>query len=700
MLARSACAPEAGSGFNNKARKTQMSVVNGTSDADVLWGTDGNDELYGMESDDLLLATAGSDVLDGGEGFDAANYFAMGAGIRVEFGTGATTVTGADGKVDTLLSVEKVFGTYNNDTFFASVSGVTLEGSSGDDVYVVDAEGVTIIEEFGLGYDELRTSLNTSKMDPFIDRLTFTGTGDFKGYGNASDNEIIGGAGNDWLWGGAGADHFVGGDGFDTVSYSDSLEGVRVSDWSNDGLTIAYGDTFTSIEAIEGSKFDDQIYRYEGSMVIDGSDGFDTVSYFNFAGAVNIEIGNGVSAVGDTLLNVEKIIGTGMGDHFTANIGGVTFAGDGGDDVYTINSAGVTIEEVEGYMGGTDHVYTSLSEIRLSAFIENLTYTGSADFIGYGNDESNIIISGAGNDVLYGGAGGDSFDGGAGIDIVSYDDSTEGLSASLQWGPRSGIALYDSYMNIEGLRGSQFNDVLDGDFFDNILEGGAGDDQITGGDGNDHIYGGLASGLDDAGQSDTLYGGKGDDVIVGASNDRQTFADGGEGNDIITLGQGIALGDSGNDTITLNKGSASGGDGDDVLTGTGSGYVLNGDSGQDILILNLPGQTMAGGTAYGGYGEDTYVVNTTGLVTIQDIGWDQHDTLILNTIANASQLSVTRIGDDAYLHSANDGSTGVPDNGVKLAGWYAGFNNIEHLRTADGQTYDLPMSGDAFAMFG
>jgi Ca2+-binding RTX toxin-like protein len=645
-----------------------MAVVNGTSEADVLLGTDDNDQLYGLESDDLLLGSAGSDVLDGGEGFDTANYYAMSSGINVEFGGGVATVTGPDGKSDTLIGVEKVFGSFHNDTFTSSVAGVTLEGSAGDDVYIVDGEGVTIIEEDHLGYDELRTSLNTIKMDPFIEKLTFTGTGDFSGYGNASDNEIIGGAGNDWLWGGAGADHFVGGDGFDTVSYSDSLEGVRVEDFSNfDGLTIAYGDTFTGIEAIQGSNFDDVIYRHQGSMIVDGAAGYDTVNYRSAFDSVNLLIGgDGVNAEGDTLRNVEKVIGTSGADHYTVNVAGVTVAGGAGDDIYIINSAGVTIEEEGDFRGGTDHLYTSLSAMHLDPFIENLTYTGTADFTGYGNDESNTIVSGAGNDVLYGGAGGDHFEGGAGIDIVSYGDSTEGLSASLNWGPQSGIALYDVYIDVEGLRGSQFNDSLEGNSDDNILEGSAGDDQVQGGDGNDHIYGGLASGQDAAGQSDTLSGGAGNDVIVAASNDLFTWASGDDGNDTITLGSGIAFG----------------------------------GQGDDQLIINFSSQALSGVSAYGGYGNDTYVVNTTGLVTIQDEGLDMDDTLILNTISNAGQLNVTRIGNDAYLHSANDTGSGVPDNGVKLADWYAGFNTIEHIQTADGQVYDLPTSGDAFAMFG
>ncbi|WP_085703332.1 calcium-binding protein [Pseudomonas sp. B15(2017)] len=603
-----------------------MSVVNGTSDADVLLGTDGDDQLNGLESDDVLLASAGNDLLDGGDGFDTASYYALSSGVSVEFNDASTTVAAG----------------------------------------------------------ELRTHLNTMKMDPFIEKLTFTGTGDFKGYGNAGDNEIIGGAGNDWFWGGAGADHFVGGEGFDTVSYSDSLEGVRVQDFENyDALTIAAGDTFTGIEAIQGSNFDDMVYLLDNAMIVDGADGYDTVSYRHSFDGVSIGIGQ-QAGPDVTLLNVEKVIGTSFTDRFTANVAGVTLEGGRGDDVYIINSAGVSIVETD-LFGGTDHVYTSLSSMHMDPFIENMTYTGTADFTGYGNDGDNVIVSGAGNDVLLGGAGGDRFEGGAGIDIVSYDDSSEGLSASLDWGPQSGIALYDTYIDIEGLRGSKYNDSLQGNSDDNILEGGTGDDQLTGGEGNDHLYGGLKSGLDgDVAQADTLSGGSGDDVIVSAVNDLGT----------------VAHGDQGDDTVTVNSGSAFGDDGNDVLTGTGSNYLLSGGSGNDVLVLNLAGQSGTGGVALGGMGDDTYIVNTTGLVTIQDEGWDFNDTLILNTVANLDQLNVTRIGDDAYLHGANDGSTGIPDSGVKLQGWYAGYNNIEHLQTADGQVYDLPATIDGFAMFG
>ena len=45
--------------------------------------------------------------------------------------------------------------------------------------------------------------------------------------------------------------------------------------------------------------------------------------------------------------------------------------------------------------------------------VENLTYTGTGDFTGSGNELDNVITGGSGSDTLDGGGGNDTLDGGA-----------------------------------------------------------------------------------------------------------------------------------------------------------------------------------------------------------------------------------------------------------------------------------------------
>ncbi|AZE47506.1 hemolysin-type calcium binding protein [Pseudomonas chlororaphis] len=213
---------------------------------------------------------------------------------------------------------------------------------------------------------------------------------------------------------------------------------------------------------------------------------------------------------------------------------------------------------------------------------------------------------------------------------------------------------------------------------------GLGNDVIYGGDGNDVIYGSLYTQLGpfavdvaSGAQADLLFGGNGDDIIVGAPDDRGTQA----------------FGEVGNDNITVVHGMADGGEGNDLLTGTGTGFSLFGGAGADKLIL------QATGSAFGGEGDDTYTVNSWGLVTIQDTGTSHGDKLILTNI-NAQQLLVDRVGNDLYLHQYSFAEGQTPVEGVRLKDWYAGSDTIEQIQTADNQIINLPANSDAFAMFG
>jgi Ca2+-binding RTX toxin-like protein len=113
-------------------------------------------------------------------------------------------------------------------------------------------------------------------------------------------------------------------------------------------------------------------------------------------------------------------------------------------------------------------------------------------------------ISGlGGDDVLEGGAAGDALDGGAGFDIASYASAPSGVYVFFaDLGNATGHGRGDSFVSIEGLRGSAFDDVLGMGAGDNLLEGLGGNDRLFGGAG-----------------SDTLRGGEGNDTLFGFGQD-------------------------------------------------------------------------------------------------------------------------------------------------------------------------------------
>jgi Ca2+-binding RTX toxin-like protein len=117
------------------------------------------------------------------------------------------------------------------------------------------------------GIDEVRTTLSSytladSNATGFInfkgniENLTFNGTGNFEGHGNALDNVITGGAGADKLFGEAGNDSLFGGAGKDVLTGgtgADHLTGGAGADkfvfgLGDSGVTAATADHITDFE--------------------------------------------------------------------------------------------------------------------------------------------------------------------------------------------------------------------------------------------------------------------------------------------------------------------------------------------------------------------------------------------------------------------------------------------------------------------
>ncbi|WP_460109113.1 beta strand repeat-containing protein [Pseudomonas sp. S3_H04] len=781
----------------------------------------GIESFRGSNYDDTFYASAAADNLDGYNGNDRLSYAQSEQGVNITM-TAARVGTGlgGDAQGDTFSDFETIIGSNYNDVFTASLGTTTFYGGAGNDVYIINGSASqNVLEMAGGGDDEVRTTLNTITLASEVERLTFTGTGNFNARGNASDNVITGGAGNDILMGGAGADQLIGGAGFDIVSYEDVPNSVAVSLNLKTGVHTGYaaGDTFVGIESFRGSNYDDTFYASAAADNLDGYNGNDRLSYAQSEQGVNITMtaarvgtGLGGDAQGDTFSDFETIIGSNYNDVFTASLGTTTFYGGAGNDVYIINgSASQNVLEMAG--GGDDEVRTTLNTITLASEVERLTFTGTGNFNARGNASDNIITGGAGNDTLFGGAGADQLIGGEGFDTVSYGDADKGVTLNTKTGIHTGIAAGDVYssieailgsdfsdafvgdaginrfdggfgmdmvsfadeaggvtldlgapvltgaaagdiytsievfqgttqadsftgsgaaaenfvggagadlltgvgrgdgawyltstgsvqinlpegtaaggdaqgdvlINIDNLMGSAFNDMLTGNAYSNKLEGGAGNDLIYGGEGDDFIYGGTATDTGAFGpltisgvQADTLYGGNGNDTMRSADDDAGS----------------ILYGESGNDNITVSAGIAYGGDGNDTLTGTGYGYELQGGAGVDTL--NLRGS----GDALGGESGDAYIVFSKTMVGIQDTGTSGIDTVTLKNIQSVSDVRIVQNDLGAYIFNAADLQSGNLDSGVFLKDWYKGGNTIETFYTNNGQSFTIPVVGQA-----
>jgi Ca2+-binding RTX toxin-like protein len=451
-------------------------TLKGSAVSDTLYGGGGSDKLYGGAGNDILIGETGVDHLDGGSGTDLAVYNQFAVTVSLD---GSLIATG-EAAGDTFVSIENLEGSNEADRLAGNSRPNELWGNGGIDTLSGRA-GADILHG-GLGNDIL-------------------------------DGE----SGDDWLHGDSGRDTLRGGAGFDGASYYWS-KGIVVSlDGSLVATGEALGDSFDSIEALEGSRtgadrlagndVHNHIYSYGGNDVLfgrgdgdflyggdgndslfgetgddlltggagrdrlNGGDGVDSASYHD-SQAVTVSLDGSLAAssdaVGDTFVSVENLEGSRFGDKIAGDANGNNLYG----------------------LGGNDTVYGR----------------GGADYIegGAGNDR---IFGEAGDDNIYGGGGADIINGGAGFDYVHYIQSsavTVALDGSLA---AKGTAALDTLVSIENIAGSATgNDTLAGNSGKNELWGDGGNDTLYGRAGNDRLYGNAGH--------DTLSGEAGNDTFA------------------------------------------------------------------------------------------------------------------------------------------------------------------------------------------
>ncbi|MFN3210426.1 MAG: calcium-binding protein [Roseovarius sp.] len=122
------------------------------------------------------------------------------------------------------------------------------------------------------------------------------GAGDDSILGGSDDDMLSGMGGDDTLEGGSGADMLDGGDGSDTASYANASAGVTADiGGAVTGTGDAAGDTYISIENLEGSGFADRLWGDDGDNVEMGGGFSDRV--YGRAGDDTLDGGSGNDAI-------------------------------------------------------------------------------------------------------------------------------------------------------------------------------------------------------------------------------------------------------------------------------------------------------------------------------------------------------------------------------------------------------------------
>ncbi len=716
-------------------------IIEGGLGADVLYGADGNDQIFGEnkgEMSDLIAAgeiaigiNEQGDLIGGGDG----NDFVYGTERNDALfgGTGQDLIVGGGGN-DFISSAGDFDGTFlhweqDNGTY------VYESGPIFDWTYITAINGTT--------YEPVFTNLtyfNTGENDS-SDDVVYAGNGNDFVFTAGGNDEVNAGDGDDVVFGWGGNDSISGDDGNDVLVGDNDVSALSIDNHGNDyidggnGNDVIFGNGGN--DDLFGGTGDDQMQGNEGDDYLDGESGAD--SLWGGGGIDQIMGGDGVDYLqgdaGDDYLDGESgddtLFGNDGNDQLMGGDGLDQISGDAGDDYLDGEAGNDSLwggDDNDQLMGGdgNDQLQGNSGDDYLDGEADNDTlWGGDGNDSLLGGDGDDWLQGDAGDDQLDGGGGNDILRGGAGIDQINGGDGDDDLYGIGGNDVLVGGTGDDSYVFCLGDGVDTIEDYGSG--IDNSLYFGAGitkndlsfiweTDSLrinvgTGGDAiilenctpNDPdailpIYSVIFS--DDTQYSlinllypgVTVTGTSGDDTIIGTlgcdiiygdfGNDTldggggPDTLDGGIGNDILIGGSGAdkIFGEEGNDTLD-------GGDGNDTINGYDGDDVLGGGSGDDTLS--------------GGAGIDTYLFNQgDGTDTIIESRNDM-DTLRFGTGIAASDITLSRVGDDLILdiNGSSDqvriqswGSSGV------YQGWWGNFyqdvSQIERVEFAGDMVWD------------
>jgi Ca2+-binding RTX toxin-like protein len=321
-------------------------------------------------------ADGGSDTISGFE------FYILGSGNDIFSGSDADEVIrggAGDDNIQGELGRDLMSGGDGNDTLSGGTGAANeMAGGAGDDNYIVSAAGDSVIEAAGEGADTVSTALASYVLKANVENLTYLGSGQFVGIGNALDNRITGGTERDTLSAGAGDDEIRGG----TGAANQLIGGL-----GNDRYIItAAGDTVIEF-ASEGI---DEVQTAMSFHILRPN-----VENLTFSATTN-NVGRG-----NYLDNV--MLGNGGNDILQGFGGADTYTGGSGRDIFLID--GSAVDTITDFESGIDDILLDAT---------GFTITGTIKFV------NGTAATTADSSFLYDSATG----------VVSYDPDGTGAAAA------------------------------------------------------------------------------------------------------------------------------------------------------------------------------------------------------------------------------------------------------------------------------
>jgi hypothetical protein len=741
--------------YGNWIDQSYYYTAPGSGDAILIGGDGGNyivggsgyTWIQGGAGDNYLQGGSGNTVLVGGSG---RNQLVAGSGDTVLIGGSGSNlqdpgVTHTPGGVS-VANFGGLWGGAGNDTFIAG-TGATSAWASGS------AKNVFVARENGQwNWFQGSGSNNWVSFQNFTHGVTadLNNANPFSWDANAKalpsvyvDNvqNLIGapfasylktGPGGGILeGGGVGGNTLVGGGGTTTVSFANSTGGVDIDLSTNTAYGPgATGDTFSNIQNIIGSNYNDELKGLPGSVITGGVGnevfdysgggntykggvGFNTVDYSTAPAWVYANLSGGSGYVsglaGDTYVNISKIVGSPFGTQVLGKSQGITFVGTGGVNSIT-GLGGDTIELDTG--SGQTTLYDTNSLTNTINVGSGLTYDnlwigtvgGSTGYLQIGVRGTSDVVTAYANFGAYPVSGNDiiktlNMNGASSLDIgqITYAVAGNGQSGQVL----SGIA--NRYNMIFGYGGNNTIYAAGPGVFTYLgdvivpgatVNGGAtniwlcgGDDQIAYERGDGHfIISGISGGQKTiafgptVAATDVIYQVVGNDFYIGLRDPNNSNLTASQVSDNIqVVGGGIQYISKGDGSISQNSIS----------------YVLAGGSSIDITQLNInwtirytranPGGTKPIVLDLSGDGLQLSTVATSDIVTkdangvITRMAWVGPSNGILVTDRNGdghynTLNDISFIGDKAGAQTDLQGLAGWDTNGdgvidSKDAGW-------------------------------